>query len=154
MGKLKPKPCNLSIQKINLLSCPLDAYVRINRNLLRWEGKLKPTSLSIPYKILLEYKLNKHPNVYVIDKKLALHNNSTVLPHVYSTEEQWLCLYYRSGREWNGTMLLSETIIPWASEWLLHYEYWLITGFWYGGGIKHGNNKPFVKDVSPLPHQL
>ena len=32
-------------------------------------------------------------------------------------------------------MNIAETIIPWASEWLLHYEIWLATGEWQGGGI-------------------
>ena len=39
--------------------------------------------------------------------------------------------------EWNPTMLLSRTIVPWASEWLLFYELWVITGVWLGGGIEH-----------------
>lgn len=32
--------------------------------------------------------------------------------------------------------MISDTIIPWTSEWLLHYEYWVLTGIWQGGGIE------------------
>jgi hypothetical protein len=32
-------------------------------------------------------------------------------------------------------MLLCQTIVPWISEWLLHYEIWLVTGKWCAGGI-------------------
>ena len=32
-------------------------------------------------------------------------------------------------------MYLAETILPWASEWLAHYEGWLYTGEWKGGGV-------------------
>ena len=31
-------------------------------------------------------------------------------------------------------MLLADTIVPWAAEWLMHYELWLVTGEWTGGG--------------------
>jgi hypothetical protein len=34
-------------------------------------------------------------------------------------------------------MPIIDTIIPWTSEWLLHYECWLATGKWHGGGIHH-----------------
>ncbi len=36
--------------------------------------------------------------------------------------------------EWKHDMLLSVTILPWIAEWLIHYELWLITGHWTGGG--------------------
>jgi hypothetical protein len=31
-------------------------------------------------------------------------------------------------------MLLADSIVPWASEWLFFYEFWLVTGEWDGGG--------------------
>ena len=31
-------------------------------------------------------------------------------------------------------MFIADTIVPWACEWLLHYEIWLATGEWHGGG--------------------
>jgi len=31
-------------------------------------------------------------------------------------------------------MLIADTIIPWASEWLFHYEIWKVTKTWHGGG--------------------
>jgi hypothetical protein len=52
------------------------------------------------------------------------------LPHVY--REGTLCLY-RKG-EWSSAMLIANSIVPWASEWLLFYEIWLATGEWHGGG--------------------
>lgn len=36
-----------------------------------------------------------------------------------------LCLYYRN--EWNPMMKISETIIPWISEWIYYFEFWCIT---------------------------
>jgi hypothetical protein len=31
-------------------------------------------------------------------------------------------------------MSIADTIVPWTAEWLVHYEIWLMTGEWYGGG--------------------
>lgn len=31
-------------------------------------------------------------------------------------------------------MSISDTIVPGTAEWLVHYEIWLVTGEWYGGG--------------------
>lgn len=36
--------------------------------------------------------------------------------------------------EWNPSMLLVETIVPWAAEWLAYYELWKRTHQWYGDG--------------------
>ena len=77
----------------------------------------------------------EHPNVYVVSPTLALYPGEPKLKHVYDTKQQWLHLYYRKGREWNSSMFLADTVIPWTCEWLLHYEFWLATGTWHGGGI-------------------
>jgi hypothetical protein len=39
-------------------------------------------------------------------------------------------------------MLLSTTILPWTAEWLMHYELWLISGHWSGGGHT-GRDMPY-----------
>jgi hypothetical protein len=36
--------------------------------------------------------------------------------------------------EWTVGMSIANTIVPWTSEWLAHYEIWLATGDWQGGG--------------------
>ena len=51
--------------------------------------------------------------------------------------------FHRHGRlhlhdEWNADMLISESVVPWTSEWLLHYELWLATDEWLGGGHELG----------------
>jgi hypothetical protein len=86
----------------------------------------------------LQYTRNKGVKVYVINPKpLALARGKKFLPHVYSTPQQRLCLYYPNGIEWNVGMLYTATLIPWACEWLCHYELWVTTGTWHGGGIHH-----------------
>jgi hypothetical protein len=109
--------------------------VRLGRGLI-WEGKLQPTELSMTYDIRIEYYAGKDPDVYVINPKpLTLAPNATKLPHIYSQEKQHLCIYHRRINEWNGGKMIAKTIIPWTSEWLLHYEIWVVTGTWHGGGI-------------------
>lgn len=39
-------------------------------------------------------------------------------------------------------MLIADTYIPWAIEWLYYYEIWLVTGEWCGGGIHPTTAKP------------
>ena len=88
------------------------------------------------YLIKVVYQREKHPNVYVLDPKpLTLAKGETRLKHVYNTEKQHLCIYYKRAKEWDETQFIADTIIPWTSEWLLHYEIWVATGIWHGGGI-------------------
>lgn len=105
---------------------------------LTWTGTVTPSPLSASYTLRLHYKYKEGAKVYVIDPKpLTLAEGKTVLPHVYSTPEQRLCLYYPTGNEWDTGMYYVKTLIPWACEWLIHYECWVATGTWHGGGIHH-----------------
>lgn len=105
---------------------------------ITWTHTLTPSPLSNEYKIQLHYKKGDGAKVYVLEPKpLALAIGENVLPHVYSTPDQRLCLYYPTDKEWTPSMFYAKTLIPWACEWLLHYELWVITGTWHGGGIDH-----------------
>lgn len=101
-----------------------------------WKTTLCPSELSSSYEIKLVYKFGKNPDVFVVSPKpLALAEGKLKLPHVYDHNSQWLCLYHKPSREWTPNMMIADTIVPWISEWLLHYEYWVATGVWNGGGI-------------------
>lgn len=107
-------------------------------NRLVWKGVLQPTNLGQRYQIKMTYNRGKHPDVYVIDPNpLVLPNGAEKLEHVYDTKKQHLCIYYRMAKEWDANKLIADTIIPWTSEWLMHYEYWVATGTWHGRGIEH-----------------
>ncbi len=54
------------------------------------------------------------------------------IPHRYGPSEP--CLYY-PGEFDPDREFIADVVVPWASEWLLHYELWLITGEWLGGGV-------------------
>ncbi len=79
------------------------------------------------------YNVKRAPKVYLISPKL-IQKNGELVPHLYDQETQRLCLFMPKYEEWKPFMYISETIIPWASEWLVFYELWLSTGEWLGGG--------------------
>lgn len=102
---------------------------KLSGGVLRWTGILKPTPLSAAYKVQVCYRPGKTPDVEVLEPKLR-KGDAGELPHVYTGDK--LCLYYKG--EWNGSEQIGDTIIPWISEWLFHYECWAATGIWSGGG--------------------
>jgi hypothetical protein len=66
--------------------------------------------------------------VRILDE-LATREGSA-LPHTYSDDT--LCLHEID--DWTGSMYIADSIVPWTVEWLAHYELWLATGEWHGGG--------------------
>ena len=127
----KQKIINLAVQQLMLRKQFPDAHCRVSRSELTWVGILTPSPLSRSYRVRLRHSLSESPDVEVLDPKLERRDGK--LPeHLYTGER--LCLYQPRTGEWNSTMLLSETIIPWTSEWLFHYEIWLAIGEWCGGG--------------------
>jgi hypothetical protein len=116
---------------------PASQVTRKGEKELIWVGEITPTPLSETYKIKLHYKQDKFINIYVLEPKLKLAAGAKKLPHVYSTPKQQLCLYYPKNNEWHTGMFYAKSLIPWASEWLFHYEIWAGSGEWHGGGIDH-----------------
>jgi len=76
------------------------------------------------------------PEMFVLDPYLSTLSPEKFLPHIYPSKEVGtkLCLWWPKQREWLPQMKLSETYIPWTSEWLWYFEDWLATGIWSGGG--------------------
>ena len=145
MGYIKDsrryKKIPLTIQERLLKKSFPDSITKRNKeSSLFWVGQLKPTSLSKVYTIFVQLKNNEIETFVITPEKLKLHKGEEYLPHVYSTPKQKLCLFFGS-REWNRSHFISDTIIPWASEWLYYYELWLITGEWLGGGTVHDVEK-------------
>lgn len=106
-----------------------DGEVSLKPNRLQWIGELQPSADSRLYTVSIIYCLGRHPQVKVLAPELDA-GLAESLPHVFRYDN--LCLY-RDG-EWAMSMLIAETIVPWASEWLFYYEIWRGTGEWYGGG--------------------
>jgi hypothetical protein len=105
------------------------ASVTKRKDELVWIGHLQPTAVSPEYTVQMTYRLWYSPRVAVLDPVLDPGHRER-LPHVYSADD--LCLY--TPGEWNATMPLATTIVPWTAEWLFHYEAWKVTDVWHGGG--------------------
>ena len=111
-----------------------------------WEGTVTP--LCQEYKIRVSCRFNgkpkkvrpPQPHVTVINPLLRRRpqDPATPIPHIYQNEsypeKPILCLYDPMRAEWNFNYAISDTIIPWAADWLACYEGWLATGEWTGGG--------------------
>ena len=61
------------------------------------------------------------------------------IPHRYRDGD--LCLYdpgiEAPRSEWDQTMPIADTLVPWAAEWLFFYELWHATGVWHGREVVH-----------------
>lgn len=120
---------NLALQALSLRRLMPHGRVILQPGELVWTGVVQPTEESARYELRIEMPRGRTPSVSVLSPALK-PNGEGRLPHVYNTGH--LCL---SGRaQWRPTMLLSETFLPWACEWLAFYELWLATGLWYGDG--------------------
>ena len=131
---LAAKPLSQQAQAI-LLKWP-GFTVSVAGNKLKAIGDLQPTARSLVYTVQVMYKLGDNPDITLHNPKIERNFKKEMPEHLYSEER--LCLYRPIYGEFKSSNLISETIIPWISLWLYHYEVWHITGDWMGGG-EHPN---------------
>lgn len=128
MSRKGPAPLSIVQQAMGIRALWPVPAPKLKRGQLVWIGKLQPTPVSPVYTVRLRYN-GSYPRVHVLEPKPD-PGHQRRLPHVYSGNE--LCLY--TPGEWKRSMPLATTVIPWIAEWLLHYELWLATDGWSGGG--------------------
>lgn len=102
--------------------------------------KIKPNDLSRTYPVNIVYDAHTRKiKVFVKGNLQKLDRQD--FPHIYAKDKKLgiaqICLFYPIEKEWTTADWISDTIIPWASEWLFYYELWLGTGEWFGEGIEH-----------------
>lgn len=103
---------------------------------------LQPTTSSIFYTLLLVYKERGIPYIYVVSPNLnSINNDKSKIPHLYDYKRFRLCLYYPYYDEYKQNDYIAEQVIPWTKLWLFHYELWLCTKEWFGGGIHPGDDE-------------
>jgi hypothetical protein len=107
----------------------------LGRDGLTWRCTVSPTPLSRTYRLRIEYHRGLTPKVFVEDPDLSELAEGRRLPHVYEQRPAQLCLYLPGSGEWHHGLLISRTIIPWATLWLFYFEEWLASGEWKGGGM-------------------
>jgi hypothetical protein len=117
-------------QLVALARMPITSDVTIKGSVLRWSGELQPSPLSRTYALRLTYAGGDRTPEVVVARPQLRTEEVRDLPHVYAGDELCLCYPW----QWNAGQLIARTIIPWASEWLLHFEIFTVTGRWHGGG--------------------
>jgi len=138
---------SLSLQLRRLKSKYPNSRGYIKRDKLVWYFLVQLDDAYGSYKIKIIYDLNNSPNIYVVDPNLHEITNGLEPPHVYAFNESItkLCLYLPSSGEWYKDKFLSDTVVPWASLWLMYFSGWLATGQWHGGGVHPNTNEQFKK---------
>ncbi len=116
-------------QFIVLKALPLTTSATIKCGRIRWQGCFQPTPSSDCYTLRFDYATPRNPRITVVSPQLEIIHG-TKLPHVYDADRLCLCYPW----QWDSSKLIAHTLVPWASEWLLHYELWKATGKWHGGG--------------------
>ncbi len=129
------RPLSLPQQWLHLRASKVYAgQGHLSLSCLEWRYQTRPTPLSREYTVLLRYRLGRRPSIIVEDPDLPLLAEGRRLPHTYQDAPPHLCLYLPSAGEWTPQKILAETILPWADLWLFHFEEWLWSNEWKGGG--------------------
>lgn len=135
MSKFPPKPpknpksLNFAMQEWHIQKRFSGFELKLEDKKWVWVGHLQPTPHSERYKVKIVYDPYR-PKVFVLVPKVL--NRA---PHLY--EDRSLCLYHPNDKSFDGETLISDTIIPWTSEWLYFYEGWLKEGVWWGKEAPH-----------------
>lgn len=134
-GRTSDRSLSLAVQGVELKSKFPESKIALTKGTkLIWIGNLQPSHLSIVYKVQIIYRFGKRPEVRVLNPVLKTRLGEKI-PHVFGGKV--LCLYRSKYGEWAPSKLIANTIIPWTSLWLLHYEIWLATGEWCGSRAEH-----------------
>jgi hypothetical protein len=108
-----------------------------------WDGVLSPLGAGA-YRVRVAYfPTLARPRVTVLEPKLELVEGATKVPHTFDSGR--VCVHLTE--EWDPSMYLHQTIVPWTSLWLYYYEVWLATGEWLGGGHGHPSNDKTTDDI-------
>ena len=120
-----------------------DARTSWKRGVVSWTGQICPAPMCDTYTVNIAWRPGRsRPTVRVLKPTLESRPGER-LPHVFADDS--LCLHYHE--EWSPKLKFAETIIPWTSEWLFFYEFWLTTGLWHGGGHEPARTAPKVEQT-------
>ena len=119
-----------------------ETSVRLGRLVAR--GRLRGSAITDEYDVRIEHHEREYPKIYVDRPALARRaaEPDRPIPHTYDADKagrERPCVYVPA-TDWNSTMPIAKTIVPWLQSWLVDYEIWRATGVWSGGG-RHASPK-------------
>lgn len=139
MRYYRQRSLGCSVQVLHLRKHYPSGEFNLKKGNLIWTGFVTPHGGARQYEIKLHYRPLFRPEVSVVSPNLTELSGGKRVPHLFSQQEQTLCLHYHG--VWKHTMLLAETIIPWAVLWTAYFEWWLVTDTWAGDEILHGKTR-------------
>lgn len=113
-------------------------------NVVGWLGKVRSQFGEFEVEIAYSF-VHPFPFVRVLEPVLLQlpDNKEGLLPHVYPQYPgPILCLFDPALNQWDRSMLIADTTVPWTYDWLACYEMWTMTGRWVGGGRHFGEVIP------------
>lgn len=121
--------------------------IRKSSDQVVWVGVVQPLQRS--YELHVDYRpaslRQPNPRVWVTRPLICRHPVHGVVPHTYANREErrfpLLCLEFHRASEWDPSMPIATSIIPWACHWLSAYEGWQLTGVWEGDQIHPGDEE-------------
>ena len=132
---LKPQRLTLAQQEICLKRTYGDLIdsCTIFKGELQCVIRLQPSPESANYTVKITYKYtDKFPKAWLLSPTLEKVQGKYP-HHKYGWDNAGnprLCVYYPGYEEWNPSMDIATSFVPWIVTWLNTYEYWLITGKW------------------------
>lgn len=132
---------SLPAQQERLMTVFPAAVCRLDALGLFWQGRIQPSEESREYVARVRYCPGDIPEAHIIKPSLHYLVASSArpgrkLPHVYREAGDPLCLFFGT-QEWNPTIAIADTTIPWVSLWLRFFELWLVTNTWEGSGAPY-----------------
>ncbi len=106
-----------------------------------WRGPIIPYQAVYEIGIIWKVGSDLKPWVLLISPELKPRDGGAYeeIPHLLFDNQNpklsGLCLFDPDGGEWTNKRLIADTTIPWAMEWLQHYEFWHYCGIWKGKSI-------------------
>jgi hypothetical protein len=137
MRRRKPRSLHAQIARMAHRWPSLALDVRPPR-VLMWRGPLVGFQRAYDIGLIWRPCEGIPPRVHILHPYLKprLGMRFVDIPHLIydpaAPQNSALCLYDPDSSEWDSTMLIADTIVPWAAEWLHDYECWHAFGAWRG----------------------
>lgn len=135
LGDRGGKPLSLR-EQANWLE-PIGFRCVVRKGCLTCTGIVQPTEISRRYAVEIQLRAGDRPRIRIQSPALDTRSDGKSIPHTYGPDSP--CVYYpkTQARDWTPSMAIAKSVVPWLGLWLIHYEGWLATGYWEGGGIEH-----------------
>ena len=136
------RPRSLGAQQARMAhKWPQLEFRHFKGTMVSWKGAIRGFQKQHIIEIFWDAATTDKPYVVLREPTLRPRDGKTFaeIPHLLFWSEQpelsGLCLFDPNGQEWSNKLLIADTTVVWAAEWLLYYELWHLDGIWRGGGI-------------------